>query len=301
MKEAYRGSFTPDHLDNGNHQPVDLSLGEEAKGFVRKNAEGNPTWEHQELADQLYQWTDIFRDRLIDPVVVPGKEGKLPGPVIGFEEFDHRVLAYYRLGKNAFGLDDEIILNEKHLERPLYSILETVLHEQLHLWQQRKGEAPVTKNYHNTEFVEKAETLGLHPELGSGIHTRPADGAYEALLAEYGIKKPLMSDIFVVGPGEKRNWWVPPGKERKGRSTLEKWTCQCGQNARIGTKSYFATCALCREPFLPESNEAIEDCIKDLKGRYQKEKDESVRGLYLDYLIKMAERMGYEVNNDSKQ
>jgi len=64
MKEAYRGPFTPDQLNNG--KPVDLSLGEEAKGFVRKNAEGNPTWEHQELADQLYQWTDIFRDRLID-------------------------------------------------------------------------------------------------------------------------------------------------------------------------------------------------------------------------------------------
>ena len=233
-------------------------MGEEAKGFVRKNAEGNPTWEHQELADQLYQWTDIFRDRLIDPVVVPGKEGKLPGPVIGFESFDYRVLAYYRLGKNAFGLDDEIILNEVHLQRPLYSILETVLHEQLHLWQQRRGQAPVTRNYHNSEFVQKCEGLGLHPELGSGVHLAPADGAYEALMAEYGIARPPMSDIWIVGPGEKRNWWVSPDKERKGRSTLSKWSCGC-QNVRVGTKEFWAVCLKCGNPFMPVDDRAKQE------------------------------------------
>jgi len=287
MREAYRGAFTPDHLDNGNHQPVDLSLGEEAKGIVRKHAETDPAWKHQELAKQLYGWTDIFRDRLIDPVAIPGKEGKLPAPVIGFQSFDYRTLAYYRLGKNAFGLDDEIILNEVHLDRPLYSILETVLHEQIHLWQQRKGKAPVTRNYHNGEFVAKCESVGLHPELVSGIHTRPADGPFEALMAEYGITKPPQEDIYIVPPGEKRNWWVPPGKERKGRSTLEKWTCPCGQNVRIGKKAFFATCALCHEVFLPQTQEAIEDFIGELEERYEKETDEEMKRLLLGYFTKL--------------
>ena len=80
MKEVYRGGFTPDQLSN-HREPVDLSLGEEAKEVIRKNAEANPTWKYQELANQLYQWTDIFRDRLIEPVAIPGREGRLPGPV----------------------------------------------------------------------------------------------------------------------------------------------------------------------------------------------------------------------------
>jgi len=290
MKEVYRGAFTPDQLNHDHREPVDLSLGEEAKEVIRKNAEANPTWKYQELANQLYQWTDIFRDRLIEPVAIPGREGKLPGPVLGFERFDYRALAYYRLGKNAFGLDDEIILNEVHLDRPLYSILETVLHEQLHLWQQRKGKAPVTRNYHNQEFVEKCEALGLHPKLGSGVHLKPADGVFEALLAEYGIKKPPMAEIWVVTGGEKRNWWVAPGKERKGRSTLERWTCECGQNARLSKRAFFATCALCHEVFLPQSPEAIEDFIGELERRYEKEKDENVRQLLREYLLKLSEK-----------
>jgi len=50
----------------------------------------------------------------------------------------------------------------------------------------------------------------------------------------------------------KRNWWEDPGRERRGRSTLEKWSCACGQNARIGTRAHFAVCMLCGEPFLPQ-------------------------------------------------
>jgi hypothetical protein len=40
--------------------------------------------------------------------------------------------------------------------------LETLLHEQVHLWQQNFGNDPVNpgKPYHNKEFVEKCEHLG---------------------------------------------------------------------------------------------------------------------------------------------
>lgn len=289
MREAYRRIPEQELRDSG---AVDLATGEEAKEAIRRNVENGGSWQHQKLARQLYGWTDRFRERLIDPVIIPGKEGKLPGPVIGFDKFDYRVLAYYRLGKNAFGLDDEIILNEKHLARSLYSILETVLHEQVHLWQQRKGEAPVTRNYHNKEFVEKCESLGLHPRLGSGVHERMPDGAFAQLMAEYGIERPAASPFFVVPEQERRNWWQKPGKERKGRSTLEKWSCACGQNARIGAKSYLAVCALCQRPFLPQSEAALEDFVGDLEKRYAEEEDPEVRAIYQTYLETLKDKQG---------
>lgn len=130
---------------------------------------------------------------------------------MGFESFDHRVCAYYRLGHNSHGLEDEIILNEVHLDRPLYSILEVVLHEQLHLWQQRRGEHPVNRNYHNKEFVEKAESLGLHPFPVIGCHWKPADGAFEALLKEYGVTRPV--EEIEVTREEKKNWWEDNGQK----------------------------------------------------------------------------------------
>ena len=272
------------------NQAVDLTAEAHAKQAIRNSQEHAVTWRYHALSRTVNEWAERFTTRFLVPVLEPGKDGALPSPVIGFESFDHRIYAYYRLGKNAFGLDDEIILNEKHMSRPLYSVLETVLHEQIHLWQQRRGEHPVERNYHNQEFVEKAEQLGLHPQPVIGAHTRPADGQFERLLREYGITRPNEEMIFPVqGKEKKRNWWQDPGKERKGRSTLEKWSCACGQNARIGAKAYLAVCILCREPFMPDTDAAKRDFAEELMKLIGKEEDTARRGVYEAYLVRITE------------
>lgn len=229
-------------------QGVDLSSIEQAKTAVRYNAETDLTWRHHELAKQLYGWTDIFRDRFLDPIARLDRQGRLPGPVIGFDRDDVRTLAYYILGKNAYGIDDAIILNELNLDRPLYSVLETVLHEQVHLWQQRFGEHPVKRNYHNQEFVQKCESLGLHPFPILGFHWQPADGAFEQLLKEHLILKPQGELVFPVSEGQKRNWWQED--REKGRSTLVLYQCPCGQRVRVGKQDWpGATCHACGESY----------------------------------------------------
>ena len=274
------------HLDRA----VNLTAGEEAKEAIRRSQENAVTWRHHELSATLNEWAERFATRFLAPVLEPSKEGTLPSPVIGFESFDHRVYAYYRLGKNTFGLDDEIILNEKHLTRPLYSILETVLHEQIHLWQQRRGEHPVDRNYHNQEFVGKAEQLGLHPRSVTGVHVRPADGQFERLLREYGIRRPAQELVFPLEPVEKkRSWWQDPAGERKGRSTLEKWSCPCGQNARIGTKSYLAVCVRCRELFMPETDAAREEFAEELAKLIAREEDLKKRAVYEAFLLHLTD------------
>ena len=230
---------------------LDLAAREGVKQAIRYHAEHDPGWQYHELATRLYQWADIFTSDLLDPIALPGRD-RMPAPILGFERFDHRVLAYYRLGKNPAGVDDEIILNEVHLERSLYSLLETECHELTHLWQQRRGQHPVKpgRNTHNQEFVAKCEAMGLHPFPVLGYHWKPADGNFESLLKRHGIAKPP-STLEVANPKkEKRNWWQEPTAKPEGRSTLTKWSCGC-QNVRVGTQEFHARCTLCGHEFAP--------------------------------------------------
>lgn len=127
----------------------------------------------------------------------------------------------------------------------------------VHLWQQNFGQHPVTRNYHNREFVGKCEQLGLHPRVGTGAHWKPADGAFAQLMAENQIQRPTQ---VVVPKEERKNWWDLGKKERKGRSTLSKWSCGC-QNVRVGTKEFHARCTRCGKISSESRRQPIRFCM----------------------------------------
>ena len=105
-------------------------------------------------------------------------------------------------------------------------------------------------------------------------------------MREYGIAKPKEELVFPVSRRKgKRNWWQDPGRERKGRSTLEKWSCACGQNARIGTKAYLALCVKCRQPFMPETEAARREFAEELAKLIAKEEDPQRRAVYQMFLL----------------
>ena len=56
----------------------------------------------------------------------------------------------------------EISLNPNTLKSPLIEVYSTLVHEQVHLWQHEFGK-PSTNNYHNREWSEKMESIGLIP------------------------------------------------------------------------------------------------------------------------------------------
>jgi hypothetical protein len=218
-------------------------LGSSPHEAIRHHVETAQDWEWHAIATTLYQWTDRFKDRFF--------ERQMPEALLSFERMDHRILAAYSLRRNAQGLLYEIALNTHHLKRPLWETLETLMHEYVHLWQQNLGEHPVERNYHNREFVDKCAGLGLHPAIGTGVHTRPASGAFAEFVRAYGVEEPQGSgDLILDTKGRPLDWWFPGNdRERRGHSTLTKWSCGC-QNVRVGTKEFHACCTRCGHAFV---------------------------------------------------
>lgn len=218
---------------------------------VRKNAETAIGWEFKEEAVYLYDMAVKLRERLIDPIARIDRK-TMPDPIISFDNLrNQNTLAQYLLVRNPQGLQYEITFNEEHYIQGNrrdgkegkvwrfgeWALLETLTHELIHEWQQTVGKDPVKlgKVYHNKEFVQKCESIGLHPKLGPGYHTRVADGAFEIYLKELNIPKPTEGDRVTT----KTDWYkvlVWPEK-KPGRSTLHKYECpNCHLKVRVGVK-----------------------------------------------------------------
>jgi hypothetical protein len=198
----------------------------------------------------LYEKAVLFKDRFLDPILHTDR-GRLPDPVISFDDLrNQKTLAAYTLHRNPQGLLDEITFNSVHYVEEdnnlvwafgKWAQLETLLHEQVHLWQQNFGKNPVKPGrvHHNKEFVEKCESFGLHPLPVVGAHTAVADGVFAQLMGELAIPRP--EDVPRIdwtkagGKPIKRDWFRP--EPEKGRSTLHKWECpDCGLRVRVGIK-----------------------------------------------------------------
>jgi hypothetical protein len=227
------------------------------KPVIKRNAEMARDWEYSEDAKYLYRMAVLFRDRLIDPIARIDRS-QMPDPVISFDDLrNNKTLAAYTISRNAQGLLDEITFNTAHYDQVVerqawvygkWAQLETLLHEQIHLWQQRVGKNPVKpgRSHHNKEFVEKCESLGLHPMPDVGCHVAVADGVFAQLMSELGIERP--ADVPRV-VGKKLDWFKP--EKVSGRSTLKKWECSCGQKIRVGKEDWpGATCKSCGTEYI---------------------------------------------------
>jgi len=212
---------------------------------VRRNAEKATDWEFKDEASYLYQKAIALRERLIDPIARIDRK-QLPDPVMGFENLrNYKVLAEYLLFRDAVGLSCRINFNTEHYENGewkwgRWAQLETLAHEYIHLFQQQVGSG---KPNHGKEFIDKCESIGLHPLPLIGCHVAVADEPFSILMKEWGIERPDK-----VPTDDRKLDWFKVGKETKGRSSLSKWSCGC-QNARVGTKEFEATCDRCHNKF----------------------------------------------------
>ncbi len=151
------------------------------------------------------------------------------------------------MGKITFNTQWYIDVDDKkEWELGRYSPGETLCDEYVHLYQQiGRGKDPYKQEkhgrvFHNKEFVEFCNRLGIHPALVTGQHTQIAgcDAPTDVLLRDMGIPRPDGADD--VPDDNKKNWaaWIIGKDKVKGRSTLSKWVCPaCNFNVRVGVKT----------------------------------------------------------------
>ena len=100
-------------------------LNESVNIAIMDNEKSAHDWRLNDLAWELYWWVDFFNIAFFinQPV---------PVPVISFERTKVTNLGHYVIGRNAFGIKENININSAHLNRPLWDILATLLHEITH-------------------------------------------------------------------------------------------------------------------------------------------------------------------------
>ena len=184
-------------------------------------------WYMKDLFRELHRWAAIF-----------DAEFKLEIPQIAIcVDPLRRAYGHFRAGPNGFGLSSEIAINENYLgKRPFWEVLGTLLHEQLHAWQEAHGK-PGRGNYHNKQFCQKADSLGLVVD-NKGVTQYRTPSAFTELLEQHGIHVPDLPQPVTVA---RR-------RPRMGTSKLKLWFCGCTR-VRVAVADFWAKCLKCGNLF----------------------------------------------------
>jgi hypothetical protein len=209
--------------------------------------------------------------------------GQLPPCLITLQRKAANVAGYFshrRFGGKAGAVADEIAMNPMHFHgtpAAQMQALQTLVHEMTHLWQFHFGK-PSRKTYHNGEWADKMEAVGLMPsstgkEGGSRTGQKMADypiagGLFEtaakAFLAEGHalswrdrLKDKTKEDEGkpVDGDGDGEDGEEGEGEEKKSGKRI-KFTCIATlknkpkqQHNIWGKDSTRALCLECNVPF----------------------------------------------------
>jgi hypothetical protein len=214
---------------NNRNEPINVA--------IRDNEKAATDWQLNELATELYWWTDFFNIAFF-------KSEPVPVPVISFEATRVTNLGHFVIGRNAFGVLDNININRMHLGRPMWNILATLLHELTHSWEHiYVPESKRTKNwFHKVEFRKKLASFGIICDEKGG-HVGYLD-PFVHLLRQHGVPFDVPEGGEVTKDGIIK---VPPEKKKKGKSKLKKWSCGC-TNARVAVELK-AKCLKCGNEF----------------------------------------------------
>jgi hypothetical protein len=216
-------------------------------------------WEVRDLVRELYKWYDIFNVKFFTSTEEPLRE-----PILGFDDLNIRTLAHYYFTRNQLGLFNVIELNLKHVNATTlewvhgpWSMLESLLHEMLHSWQDSYGKMPSLSTIkvgkgHNKQFVAKALELGLHVQLGQGYHTDIADGAFAELMAEYNIPRPVVLPAEAEAD-DKRHYWDRGQPKKWGHRRKQFiWQCSgCGEEIKVTNVDFPGViCVQCAQAYI---------------------------------------------------
>lgn len=165
--------------------------------------------------------------------------GRLPTPIFAFfpQPPNGRRLGHYRprswQAPDGTLRDEVILYADLVLEHGVLAVLQTLLHEGVHVWQEHFGH-PSGTGHHNAEWHAEAARVGLLTSGPGG-----ATSAGEGLLRAVAAFAPRVEQIpFRVHQGGAR-----------GTGKLAKWVCDCGYGVRVAIADFDATCNRCHHRF----------------------------------------------------
>lgn len=186
--------------------------------------------------------------------------GALPECLITLTRKEKRVYGYFwgQRFEEIGGTQktDEIAMNPQHFKsRSVAQALSTLVHEMCHQWQAHHG-TPSRSAYHNREWADKMESLGLMPSdtgqpggkrTGQKVsHYIIPGGLFERVCAV------ILSDGFKLAWGEITAEMGDDEGNGKGKTTRAKFTCpDCGANA-WGKPDLSLICGDCMVPMVAE-------------------------------------------------
>ncbi|MDH0190268.1 SprT-like domain-containing protein [Stenotrophomonas sp. GD03993] len=170
---------------------------------------GTPTLAY---AGELQQAFDHYNAQLFD--------GRLP-PCLMTLQRTARTFGYFShqrflSAKNGVATD-EIAINPQYLANfPPLEAMQTVVHEMCHMWQYHFGK-PSKRSYHNKEWADKMEAVGLMPSSTG----RPGGARTGEKIADYPIEggRFLQATRQLFSEGPFLTWYdrfSAPGRSRPG-------------------------------------------------------------------------------------
>lgn len=173
-----------------------------------------PTVETFEPLQQAFDWFnhELFDDSLPQCLILLHRKRQAAGYFWG-DQFS---------AVNGAGSIDEISLNPTLLDRPEIETLSTLVHEMVHQWQHHYGN-PSRRAYHNREWANKMEEVGLQPSDtgepgGRRIGQRmthyiipggPFERSYETLQAKGFLKWSAMKQTPIERGKRKTKFTCP--------------------------------------------------------------------------------------------
>jgi len=113
-----------------------------------------PSQEIYSAVEKAYAFfnRELFADKLPDCLIVLQRQPKMMG----------YVSPKRWVNSNKRFVDELAINPEYFLGYPLIEIMQTLVHEQCHIWQAKFGK-PGRRGYHNLEWADKMQSIGLMP------------------------------------------------------------------------------------------------------------------------------------------
>ncbi len=184
-----------------------------------------------EVYGEIQHAFDVFNQELFG--------GRLPHCLITLQRADHRCMGYFSAGRflRITGeKTDEIALNPLYFgTQPIATNLSTLLHEMVHAWQFHHGKSQPRRCYHNVEWADRMESVGLMPsDTGRpggrrvGEHMSDyviAGGPFERLCRDMLTRDFALSwlDRFPVTPPEPGSFLYAPQGEHSTVAEIEPY------------------------------------------------------------------------------